>query len=159
MNRKNMVVSLPVLISMVFASCARDNPSQPKAPADRNWVILAEAPLDAGLEVWRPTESDVPRIIQDIRPYLEKERKTTDSDSMKEEIGKILAQWDQYACQVVGITRDGKKLVHFNFFPKDEFGDWRRHYIEVNDGGADFWRIEYDCKTTSFLNFVSNGYA
>jgi hypothetical protein len=51
-----------------------------------------------------------------------------------------------------------------NFFPaagkgKDEFEDWRKERIEVEDGGFYYWKIEYDPATGECSKFQPNGYA
>jgi hypothetical protein len=104
----------------------------------------------------------VPRIIQEARRYLETLKKTTSSDFERERIAQILPKWDTYACQVVGHTEHGKKLIHLNFFPKNRtsekyFSDWRNQFIVVDDGGSDYWGIEYDDNAKAFLDFAPNG--
>jgi hypothetical protein len=130
-------------------------------PADQSWVILTKTDLPKFQAIWEPSESDVPRIIHDARPYLEKLMKTTYSDFERERITQILPKWDKYVCQVVGHTENGKKLIHLNFLPKNGIWDhgstdWRHQYIAVDDGGADYWTIEYDVNAKVFLDFAPN---
>ena len=138
---------------------------------NQNWVILTEADLFGdeyaeNLEgIWQPSESEVVRAIRDVRPYLRGLQKTVANgakpspESIEGRIGEILANWDKYLCQAVGHTKDGKKLIHLNFFRPEEYDPlpWRNHYYFVFDGGASFWRIEYDCGTNTFLDFETNG--
>ena len=39
------------------------------------------------------------------------------------------------------------------------FPDWKKHKVEVDDGGFWFWRIEYDVDNGACQKFSSNGYA
>jgi len=69
-----------------------------------------------------------------------------------------------YRVQFVGIIRDGRKVIWCNFFPvagkgKDEFQNWRKERIVVDDGGFFYWQIEYDPEADKCSRFYSNGYA
>ena len=159
---KSIPVLLSVLAAAIFASCSREDKVAPRALDDQNrstrqaapqkppvvpsvqenqnWAILAKTDFFQG--IWQPSESVVSHAIHDARQYLEKLKKTTSSDDERKKIGEILAGWDKYLCQVVGHTKNGKKLIHLNFFPKrtiaEDLGkDWRRRYIMVDDGGAE----------------------
>ena len=64
----------------------------------------------------------------------------------------------------LGIIRDGGKVIWCNFFPvagkgKDEFQNWRKERIVVDDGGFFYWQIEYDPEADKCSRFYSNGYA
>ena len=77
---------------------------------------------------------------------------------------KILRNIKNYRVQFVGTKRQGRKIIWCNFFPadrgeKDQFENWRREKIEVDDGGFWFWHIDYDPSTGKCENFESNGYA
>ncbi len=213
MTTKIAPILLFSLAIAVFASCAREEPvaspaqeNQVSSSDDRttqntsaepvdssiqkklNWVILTKTDLSnegsTGFQgIWQPSEADMHRVIQEARLYLEKLKKTTSSDDERENIGKILAGWDKYLCQAVGHTRNGKKLIHLNFFPNERASeewkkqmkeivskvrnkqlpndvlDWRHCYVVVCDGGAYYWRIEYDPQAKVFLNFETNGEA
>jgi hypothetical protein len=186
LSLKSLAVLLFALTCAAFVSCSRqetvspsgnksrdrstdkaasDNPFIPSPMAENaNWAILTKAELadDVNADlippfqgVWQPSQSDVRLAIHAARRYLE-----------KEQAKEILAKWDKYVCQAVGHTRNGKRLIHLNFFPRDEFlgtGEdpmtWRHHYVVVDDGGNDFWQIDYDCDANVCLDFEANGYA
>jgi len=42
---------------------------------------------------------------------------------------------------------------------KDEFENWKRAVIDVNDGWYWFWQIDYDPGTGKCLHFWANGIA
>jgi len=53
--------------------------------------------------------------------------------------------------------------VLVNFFPevdtdgRDEFSDWTARFVDyVDDGGAQFWHIEYDVAAEKFVGFSFN---
>jgi hypothetical protein len=162
----------PIVLALsvpLFGGCSAKNQAPPHA-VDQNWAILNRNDLThgapfPGCETWEPSDSNVPRIIHKAQLYLKELREKTRSDFQREEIPKILAQWDQYACQVVGYQKNGKRLIHFSFLPKrgttekGGLGSWRHRYYTVFDGGADFWQIEYDDEQDRFFDFTSNGYA
>lgn len=75
------------------------------------------------------------------------------------EIGKILAVFDQFSLQCVGVVIDGHRRIYCNFIlwphPSNELQEW----ILVHDGGYSFWQIQYDTVDDECLGFTSNGYA
>jgi hypothetical protein len=185
MTARSITILFAILAGTIFASCSREDAvtsnarkeqvsnggqttlQKPRVPSptlkDPSWVILpgfSEWVLTAlGAQgTWQPTDSDVRQAIHDLRPYLERFMKTPEGDDDREQIEEILADWGTYACQAVGYTKDGKKFIHLNFLPKTE-KDWRRAYIGVCDGGASYWRIEYDKNAKSFSHFEANGVA
>jgi hypothetical protein len=168
MTKRRMPIVLVAFAATFFLGCSRHQGGAPQPAADQNWAILAKGDFQGecfrGCKIWKPSESGVSRIIHETRPYLEDLKSKTPSDFKREEIPKILAQWDGYACQIVGYAKNGKKLIHLRFFHKSilsdgAFKDWQHHYYGVRDGGADFWEIEYDCEKRAFFDFESNGYA
>jgi hypothetical protein len=195
MNIKSTPILFTLLVGAVLASCSRDvavappeqktqnrstsqaSPKKPSAapitPENRKWVILSKrdysnSPSYEDLQgIWQPSESDVPNAIHEARLYLEKlKKKKTASAKERKIIGEVLVAWDDYACQAIGHTRAGKKMICLSFFPKSETSgsirhgeDWRHYFIAVQDGGAGYWRITYDCEAKTFLNFVTNDHA
>ncbi len=189
---KSIPILLFALAGAIFASCSREEPAAPRGKEDQNrntseatlqkppvatsarenqnWTILSETDVRNSASVrdstfqgiWQPSESDVLRAINEARLYLEKRKKTASSDYERKRIGDALARWDKYLCQAIGHTKEGKKLIHLNFFinvfPRETF-DWRHGYIRylraIGDG-AMFWRIEYDYKAMEFLDFHAN---
>jgi len=82
-----------------------------------------------------------------------------------EQIAEILKHRKQYRVQFLGLYRDGRKVIHCNFFPirfpeekQDDAAYWKREIVEVMDGGFWYWRIDYDPQTGRSSNFLVNGY-
>jgi hypothetical protein len=191
MTPKSLPLLFSVLACAMFASCAREDaadmqsgedwsqstseaslqkpPAIPSASNNQNWTILSKADLlgkDSNpLEfegIWQPTDSDVLRALQLARPHLRKLKETALSPFERERSAEILASWNVYSCQAIGHTENGKKLIHMNFFDKEQLlgqglDDWRHSYVMVSDGGASFWQIEYDREASIFLKFRPHG--
>jgi len=191
---RTIPILLLTLTCATFVSCSRQDhvtpsddgsqnrgaseatPQKPRvgtpAPENQNWTVLTKADLlgdydgDYFQGIWQPSDSDVRQAIQEARPYLENLKKATSGDYERQRIEEVLAGWDQYECQVIGHTKDGRKLIFLSFFPKTDVEEatgqesasrWRHHYHWVYDGGTDYWQIEYDCKTKTILHFATNG--
>jgi hypothetical protein len=80
-------------------------------------------------------------------------------------IREILGNYSSYRRQYVGIkVAGGTRRVLVSSFPEvpegapDEFPSWLQRWVYVDDGGASFWRIEYDVATGTFLGFDVNGF-
>jgi hypothetical protein len=192
MTMRSTPILFALLAGTVFVSCSREEPVAPRVRKDqdrntsqttskrsslaapdqdgRRWAILSEADLakaDGGNHfrgVWQPSESEVPRIIQEARLYLGALKKTASSDDERKRIGEALAGWDHYLCQAVGHTKEGKRLIHLNFFldvfPREVLSEaeigWHHHYSEMFGDGAACWRTEYDYEANEFLDFYVN---
>jgi hypothetical protein len=81
-------------------------------------------------------------------------------------VDEILAHYSEYRRQYIGIVvTGGARRVLINSFPearngaRDEFPNWLETWVDVDDGGTDFWRIEYDLGTTAFVGFDVNASA
>jgi hypothetical protein len=160
---------------------ASDNPFTSSPTAENaNWATLTKADLTNDVNadlippfkgVWQPSQSDVRLAIQGARRFLEREQaKEVPADQgarhrfEKDAAKEILTKWDKYVCQAVGHTRDSKRLIHLNFFPRKALSEekedptaWRRHFFIVYDGGSDYWQIDYDCNASECLYFEPNG--
>ena len=113
-------------------------------------------------ESWTPTADQAQKALASIQSFLGKP--ATTNEYQLREIKKILAHSRNYRVQFVGIIRDGRKVIWCNFFPvagkgKDEFQNWRKERIVVDDGGFFYWQIEYDPATDECSRFHPNGYA
>ena len=79
------------------------------------------------------------------------------------EIKKILVNSSKYRVQFKGVLEKNRKYIKCNFFrasgDKDDFPNWKKEEIIVDDGGFWFWQIDYDIHRGKCLNFSSNGYA
>jgi len=113
-------------------------------------------------ESWTPTADQAQKALASIQSFLAKP--ATTNEYRLREIKKILANSRNYRVQFIGIIRDGRKIIWCNFFPaagegKDEFRDWRKERVVVDDGGFYYWQIEYDPATDKCSRFYPNGYA
>ena len=146
-------------------------------------AIFATAPghhaivPDGVREFWTPTKSDVSEFEQGLRAYLESavaDPSRADERSPRQpqrgaylpgEIRKIIDNLPRYRRQYYGVVIHGSRQLYVNFFPApgkqgpDRFPYWLESFVVVRDGGAWFWRIQYDPLKKKYLGFHSNGYA
>lgn len=140
--------------------------------AQEKWVVLSEA--EEFNSIWTPREANIPELIRGAAVYLQQLANASSSDYLHNEIQKmkseylkreiqdITSQWDDYVCQVIGYTKDEKRLIHLNFLlPASATKwdvDWRKEFIQVNDGGAAFWQVDFDPEEKLYLNFHPSGH-
>ena len=148
----------------------------PMAPKPDDWVMT-----NTFYGRWSPDGKDIPALIEATFEYLwlfdeprEKDEWAIGEDSHtknrrtyeEKSAIQVLINRPIYACQVVGYEKDGRKMIHLNFFPKNEITTrepgtnepyWHFRYVQVMDGGAWFWQIEYDPATKTFSDFRANG--
>jgi hypothetical protein len=83
-------------------------------------------------------------------------------------LDEILAHYARYRRQYAGVVlTGGVRRVLASPFPearageRDEFPDWTTRWLgdAVDDGGADYWRIQYDVSSERFSAFDVNGSA
>jgi len=75
-------------------------------------------------------------------------------------IEEVLLRYPSYMCQVIGFNDAGKKFIAFSFSPSEPDRARKNidsQFIEVLDGGAGYWRIEFDVAEKRFVRFESNG--
>jgi hypothetical protein len=104
------------------------------------------------LAAWRPDEALGEVQAPDHRRF------------QVEELAKIVAHLDQYALQFAGVIVGGERRVLINAYTVDAFdGELSRRahsdWIQVHDGGYEFWTIQYDPALDRCVDFASNGYA
>ena len=126
----------------------------------RDWVIVSDTRSFKGY--WSPDEARIPAIIAASKGYLQEllgPPPRTPRD--EKDITEILGHWDHFICQVVPYQKNGKRYLHLSFLPKrfreEDFADWTRHYIQVDDGGWSYWRVFYDIEAGKFVGFSANG--
>lgn len=118
-----------------------------------------------GEPFWSPTPAQIEELEKRLPVYLRKQRRSEQADQLS----------SRYLRQYVGITREGRKLIYLNAFPKEvvdmycrvgaksDSGDCRNHWrvqgIFVCDGGDDFWGVEYDPASKEFSGLAFNGVA
>lgn len=150
----------------------------PMVPEPDDWVMNNHF-----YSRWSPNKKDIPALIEATFEYLwlfkepqEKDDSAIGTDSHaknrrtyeEKSVVQVLINRPIYACQIVGYEKDGRKMIHMNFFPKNEEWSttrkpgtnepyWHFRYVQVMDGGAWFWQIEYDPATKTFSDFRANG--
>ena len=142
-----------ILASFVIHQCALAG-FETDIPATNRVILKSKS--------WTPTADQAQKALASIQSFLSKP--ATTNEYQLREIRKILANSRNYRVQFVGMIRDGRKIIWCNFFPaagkgKDEFEDWRKERIEVEDGGFYYLKIEYDPATGECSKFHPNGYA
>jgi hypothetical protein len=128
-------------------------------------------PESKPLPPWTPGPADIARREKLLPKFMAGQKTPEDYKPLHE-----------YYRQYLGVVRDGKKricvnFVHYNFvreclerphlIPVKETVEkggraedfWKREPIEVNDGGADFFTVQFDVETGTFSYLGFNGYA
>jgi hypothetical protein len=76
------------------------------------------------------------------------------------EMGQVARFLPDYRAQVVGLVVEGHRRLYFNVFISDGPRESvPTEWVEVDDGGISFWRIQYDLDDDRCLGFECNGYA
>jgi hypothetical protein len=134
---------------------------------------------------WQPTRRVIGRLETGLRPALEVGQTEPETvvdlprqDFEREEmvwgvtsaIREILDGFTDYRCQYLGIVvAGGARRVLVNCFrsppdteqgrfPDDGHQTWVNPFA-IDDGGSDYWRIQYDVATCRFLEFDLNSSA
>jgi hypothetical protein len=129
-------------------------------------IILKENQVILKTE-WAPVEEQTDRALTTIVEYLNNIGENTDQVYLINSAKKILAEINQYCVQFTGINKDGKKIIHCNFFHIEDHWkhgspghpNWKESLVMVLDGGYWYWQIEYDIETKKCFNFRVNGEA
>ncbi len=126
---------------------------------------------------WTPTGSDIAVLEARLRDALEAAESNPgllDPPSAEDaqrrayvsgEIGKILEHLSEYRRQYLGIRLSQEQRIWVNFFPgepsarPDPFVYWENRLVTVLDGGFQYWSIQFDPETMTFVEFYSHGYA
>jgi len=137
---------------------------------------------DAVIGYWQPTTVTIEALEARLRPALEVGRTRPESLArmprdaqdraeavwgLKAAIGEILAHFGKFRRQYIGIVvRGGGRRVLVNCFPEvapgahDDSPDWQKRWFDdVDDGGASYWRIQYDVSLGRFLGLDVNASA
>jgi hypothetical protein len=131
--------------------------------ASEDWCVLPQA--DGFHGIWKPDDKSIPQLLSNAKSYLEKLQKDPKINAYDlQDIKNVLKRWDRYRCQIVGYQKGGRKMIHFNFFPKargsdDRFKYWRERLVKAYDGGSSFWRVDFDVSAGAFIRFETNGIA
>jgi hypothetical protein len=107
---------------------------------------------------WTPTEEDIMKAEKKSRAYLEQCCVTNKYAAMN--IHKILAQWESYRRQYIGlIEKNGDKTIWINYFHTsflETFPDWDEHLVFVIDGGNAFFNIKVNLNTGTCYDLKIN---
>ncbi|MFA6715670.1 MAG: hypothetical protein WCS27_09855 [Victivallaceae bacterium] len=113
------------------------------AKADRNIHLDAGKPEG----FWQPSENIIKKAEPEILEFI------------KNDSPGIFKNIIQYRCQYIGIMIKGKKRIYCNFFRSEHKAGWKENMVSVDDGGDDFFHLEYDVETGKCLNLEVNGNA
>jgi hypothetical protein len=110
-------------------------------------------------DYWYPSEDDVAAAETGLRNALHErlaeeraETASAERDANVEALKHVLSNFDKYLRQYAGIVVSGSRRVLVNAFPNDVYC-WRDDYVAIDDGGAWFWRMQYDLKLHQYLHF------
>lgn len=65
----------------------------------------------------------------------------------------------KYKRQYIGITKNGKKIMHVNFFCETDGDEWKKERIFVMDGGDCYFELDYDPIKRKYSALSINGEA
>ncbi|MEQ9376067.1 MAG: hypothetical protein RIG68_12860 [Imperialibacter sp.] len=77
--------------------------------------------------------------------------------------GSVIAEFDSYALQYLGVTIKGQRYIYINALriskksADEEYPNWRSCVIRVCDGGQAYWGVLFNLKTKSFEQLYFNG--
>jgi len=152
---------LPVLTGRGFTGVVF-----PAAQARRERIDQPEA-----RDYWTPSAADVAEMESRLRSALVRQRHADDRQQGRSKggwrdlhvfrshhIGQILEHLAAYRRQYVGIVVQGEKRLFVNCFRGDpqRHSSWRQQLVDVDDGGLDYWRIQYRVDRKRFLEVDIN---
>ena len=138
---KNSVVLSGVEAKKALRQCSRDSPQDVTG-------------------MWTPTTEQVHELEARLPNAL--------AHALDKRVLDNIRTYD-IARQYSGIVIGTRKIVYVNAFelnlfneekrafPNNSPSDWKHKAVNVCDGGAVFFGVEYDPKTRTFVNFAFNG--
>jgi hypothetical protein len=112
---------------------------------------------------WIPTQAEADAAYKCVQAFLQ--HPVGEEPYFISQIAEILKERKGYRAQFIGIYRKGRKIVYCNFFPArsleektEPYPYLKRQLVEVMDGGAWFWHVDYDPVRNRCSNFIPNGY-
>lgn len=142
--------SIAVLLFLTIPYAAFPQEEIPK----ENRIILSVSETPSAGEVsWIPSSDEANLALESIRSFLASDTATEPPFSFKRK--EILNNFPNYKVKFSGILIAGRKMIHCYFFSKHATSG----IIEdsVDDGGSQFWRIDFDPENKTCINFMSNG--
>jgi len=147
-----------IIVSIIFITCTSFFFCADNVISEENQTILeSQNKIYGPKSQWVPSKTQTCLALEAIYKFLNKEL-TPDWRNRQRKI--IQDQLSSYHVQFVGIIIDGRKSIHCNFFPnEDSFKYDKNSYVFVLDGGASYWRINYDIEKNICFDFEVNGEA
>ncbi|MHA7966764.1 hypothetical protein ACX93W_21875 [Paenibacillus sp. CAU 1782] len=124
---------------------------------DYEGVILTNSKLSD----WTPSIEMITQFEEGIGEYLVDLINSGGMDQAgmtynTEELVHIANYITTYKRQYIGINRPSKSTMYCNFLSISN-EDWKENYIQVNDGGAAFFSINYDVEGNRYFDLKING--
>jgi hypothetical protein len=113
-------------------------------------------------ETFRPSDDDVRELETGLREAVQArlveasrqvESPARDKDMARME--KIKAGQGRVIRQYAGIVVGGARRILVNAFPDDAYC-YRDEFVSMPDGGAQFWRVQYDLSLKQFVHWEVN---
>lgn len=147
--KKYSVLLIFIMCVSIFARAGDTIPEE-------NQTILENQNQDYGPRSrWVPSKVQTSRALEAIYFFL---KKTMSPDWKNRNRIIIRNRFSSYHVQFVGIIVDGRKTLHCNFFPaEDDIRHDTKTYVYVLDGGASYWRINFDTEEERCFDFDVNG--
>jgi hypothetical protein len=102
---------------------------------------------------WMPAEADVRTMESRLSRITQLGRQGGNRD-------KRMEHPERFYRQYVGIMVGKHKFIYINAFCDDPPPSrWKQRLVEVSDGGACFWNVNYDTVSGEFSFLQINGYA
>lgn len=122
--------------------------------SDKTAALLDQCSRDTppkGGATWRPAADDVIGLERALHAALSTRSWAAPSDWTKAPDG-----WRR---QYVGTSRDGRRIIYGNFFPRKAGDDhqWRNEPLIYCDGGPGFFGVEYDVEAHRITHLDFNG--
>lgn len=147
-----------IILSIIIITCVATIVSTGDKIPEENQTILKSHNKEYGPKgQWVPAKTQTSKALEAVYKFLDK--KMAQEWREKQRL-VIKGQISSYYVQFLGIKIEGRKVIHCNFFrDEDLFKRKKDSYVFVLDGGASFWRINYDIEKDKCLDFEVNGEA
>lgn len=109
---------------------------------------------------WTPTETDIQILELKLKKFMsdQKQKNLINQGGHYPIISKNLKR---YIRQYAGyISPSGEKIIYVNclFEKKDSsLNGWKEEFIQVFDGGSNYWQIHFNSLTQKFSGYSING--
>jgi hypothetical protein len=148
---KTIILSMLLVACGAIQVCAGD-----RIPGENQTILKDQDQEYAPGSRWTPTRSQTSRALEAIYEFLNRKMEDGWKNRQREIIRKRISS---YHVQFLGIVKQGRKIIHCNFFPEKDPDHDKTRYVFVLDGGASYWRIDYDPGKNLCFDFNVNGEA